>query len=759
MWFARPRDAEADPLSRPTGLEALLRKADIARDEGRVEDAAEHYTAALALAPERNDVKVQLGNMLKDLGRLREADGIYRDAQEHDPEDADIWVQRGHVRKLLGDRTGALEQYRRAATLNPNSFGAAEELADVGLSWQQQQRFEVHFRAGGTELLMAMTRQLDAMRATLDAMAARLPDVLGQTAFPIEVYELFRDLHQVPPPPAGPRVPVTVLLPVDRESPATLYAQLAALQAGSEAPAAVLAFGTDPARGEIVERAAASDRRIRWVALEAHESAVAAERRLAGEVADGWLLLLAPGAVAHRHALAWAAALPGLAPAQAFVCDEDAARPSPDGLAVDAPVFRPVVDYDTLLEANVFGETLLVAASAYRRLATAVPEDSFGQSRGRLLLELARETLVGHVPHVLVSRLDDVRPSLPDHRLAVEAHAAAHGFAERITVARGETGPTRWLPRDGTAGLTVAIPTRDNSHDLAALVRSLRDLAAAPDHLRFVIVDNGGTLPETRATLEVLAAKRYVTLVAEAAPFNWARLSNLAARSADTPLLVFANDDMLMLTDGWDDRLRGLLERDEVGAVGARLLYGDDTVQHAGILLGWKGGTIHDGLYAEAATPGPARRLQATRSTGAVTGAFLAVRRDHFLRLGGFDEVNLPVAYSDIDLCLRLREDGKRIVWTPGITLRHYESKSRGLDHLVPQKSTRGSAELVAMRQRWGASFDRDPAVNPVWVPATTPFRLIAAPSAERVLEHLRLTSRPDPWAVTRVDGGAADLV
>ena len=108
-------------------------------------------------------------------------------------------------------------------------------------------------------------------------------------------------------------------------------------------------------------------------------------------------------------------------------------------------------------------------------------------------------------------------------------------------------------------------------------------------------------------------------------PFNWSRLNNCAAALSGSELLVFANDDMVMLSDGWDRQLRGLLERPEIGAVGARLIYPDDTVQHAGILLGWPGISVHDGRYEAAVEPGPCRRWQVTRVVAAVTGAFFAI--------------------------------------------------------------------------------------------------------------------------------------
>ena len=189
-----------------------------------------------------------------------------------------------------------------------------------------------------------------------------------------------------------------------------------------------------------------------------------------------------------------------------------------------------------------------------------------------------------------------------------------------------------------------------------------------------------------------------------------------------------------------------MLDRPEIGAVGARLLYPDETVQHAGVLFGWRGSTIHDGLYESRWEPGPASRWQVTRSVGAVTGAFLATRRELFLAHGGFDEVGLPVSYSDIDYALKLRTSGLKILWTPEITLYHHEGKTRGLDHLDPEKRARNAAERSVIEQRWGAAMTADPSVNPVWHMATLPFRLLSAPSQARLWAHIDRCAARNPW-------------
>jgi hypothetical protein len=247
-------------------------------------------------------------------------------------------------------------------------------------------------------------------------------------------------------------------------------------------------------------------------------------------------------------------------------------------------------------------------------------------------------------------------------------------------------------------------------------------------------------------TLERLSAVDGVKVVRMDEPFNWSRLNNRGAALSDAQILVFANDDMVMLSDGWDRRLRGLLERPEIGIVGTLLIYPDDTMQHAGILLGWPAISEHDGRYEPVSNPGPASRWRVTRAVSAVTGAFLAVGRTAFESAGGFDETALPVAYADIDFALKVRARGLKVLWTPSIGLRHYESKSRGLDHLDPEKRARNEAERRVMEERWGAALQVDPGVNPIWHPATLPFRLISSPPRQRLWRHIRLCAAENPW-------------
>jgi tetratricopeptide (TPR) repeat protein/GT2 family glycosyltransferase len=726
------------------------------RDRGRYADAARAYAHALELVSDRTDIRVQYGNMLKDSGQLSQAEAAYRIALSSVPDSAEIHLQLGHVFKTQGRRDEALAEYRRASEIQPSLDTAWKELALAGSLEGQQQQFEMQLAHGGVEALIAVAEEIRRLQNSVLRIAESLPGLSGQMAFPVSAYHRLRELYDVPEPPwTDGNLSFGIVLAADGVPSETLYDQITSISAQSYRQWRLAIVSSDGGQRQLVERAAASDPRILWTEGIAGETSDIAERRIALGLTADRLVLPAPGARLHRHALAWYAAAFGQSSAAAFIADQDGTSEYGGGPARLMPQLRQTLDYDTLLETNPFGDTIAIEGASYAAIADRLVTGSLAAARSSLLLELSAQGRVGHLPLPLVRSDADNRigPSLAAaaqaHAAAVRGHVAASGLDDRISIApAGGTGPLRvsWLPRLPHEPVQVIIPTRDNGSDVREFVDSLRQTAAVPDQLRVLIVDNGSRRPETRRTLAALSARDWIRVVSMDEPFNWSRLNNRAAELSDAEVLVFANDDMVMLGEGWDAQLRGLLERPEIGAVGARLLYPDDTVQHAGILLGWPTGAVHDGRYEPASRAGPCGRWHVSHAVSAVTGAFLAVRREAFAAAGGFDEVGLPIAYGDVDFALRLRARGLKILWTPTITLRHYESKSRGLDHLDPEKRARNEAERRVIEERWGEALRVDPSINPFWHPATLPFRLISAPSEERLWRHIRLCAASNPW-------------
>jgi GT2 family glycosyltransferase len=188
-------------------------------------------------------------------------------------------------------------------------------------------------------------------------------------------------------------------------------------------------------------------------------------------------------------------------------------------------------------------------------------------------------------------------------------------------------------------------------------------------------------------------------------PFNFSALNNLAVEQSSSPWLLFLNNDVEVIESEWLTVMAEHVQRPEVGAVGARLLYPNDTVQHAGVVLGVGGIAEHAFRHFPADSPGVSRQLQVTRNCSSVTGACLLTRREVFEEVGGFDEERLPVTFNDVDLCLKMRRAGYLIVYTPFAKLYHHESATR--------RRSVEALETEVMRERWPEYLERDPYYNP----------------------------------------------
>ncbi|MFM2091612.1 MAG: hypothetical protein RLZZ127_2101, partial [Planctomycetota bacterium] len=230
--------------------------------------------------------------------------------------------------------------------------------------------------------------------------------------------------------------------------------------------------------------------------------------------------------------------------------------------------------------------------------------------------------------------------------------------------------------------------------------------------LELLLVDNQSKDPRTLAVLERAAADPRVRVLPHDAPFNYSAINNRAAAQARGDLIALVNDDIEMTDPGWLREMVSLAIRPEIGCVGAKLLYPDGTLQHAGVVTGLGGVAGHSHKYMPADTPGYFRRLAMVHEVSAVTAACLVVRRSVFEQVKGLDEANLSVAFNDVDFCLRVREAGYRNLWTPWAELIHHESKSRGAD-TQGGKLRRFQRELAYMQRRWDGILDRDPFYSP----------------------------------------------
>ncbi len=326
----------------------------------------------------------------------------------------------------------------------------------------------------------------------------------------------------------------------------------------------------------------------------------------------------------------------------------------------------------------------------WRVVSSSVSQDLAGQQKlRRTIVQVVDEHLHGQGQDAMVEMHND-------------AVGSARLFANRI----------RWRLPSPPPAVSIIIPTRDRLDLLRPCVDSvLESLDAYRGQVEVIIADNDSREADTLAWFAQLRDAPQVRLLPCPGAFNYSAINNAAARAAQGNVLVFLNNDTRVLSADWLDELVSLACRPEVGAVGTRLLYQDGTLQHAGVLIGLEGVAGHEGLGESPRDGGYYGRSHLLRNASAVTAACLATRRALFLHLGGFDELHLQVAFNDVDFCLRVREAGYRLLYTPFATLYHYESKSRGREITAAQQA-RHAREAQTLRQRWGSALHYDPYYN-----------------------------------------------
>lgn len=471
-----------------------------------------------------------------------------------------------------------------------------------------------------------------------------------------------------------------------------------------------------------------ADPRIRAAAPGASSQAALAEAR------GHWIGLIGEGVRLRPHALAAAAlALNGAPEAELLFADED--RLGPGGERLE-PWFKPSFDLELMLG----GQDLVGGGLAlFRREAIAkvggLREGTEGAEAFDLALRIAgpatRRAL--HLPHVLAHRLSEAPDAAAARRRCVQAflddHPLPHGKGRVEAAPRGGLR-IAWPVPDPAPLVSVIVPTRDRAELLGVCAQGVLERTDYPA-IELLIVDNGSVEPQTMELFTKLKADPRVRVIEDPAPFNYSRLNNLAAREARGEVLVLLNNDIDVIGPGWLTELVGQALRPDVGAVGARLLFADGRVQHAGIALGISGVGSYYHPYVSREARGYRDSLVLVREVAAVTGACLALRREVYAQVGGLEEEHLAVAFNDIDLCLRIREAGLRVVVTPFAELHHYESASRGADRSAEHRE-RYAAEIAYMRQRWGEVLERDPFYNPNFSLRSGGFKLASPPRARK---------------------------
>ncbi len=370
-----------------------------------------------------------------------------------------------------------------------------------------------------------------------------------------------------------------------------------------------------------------------------------------------------------------------------------------------APSFKPQWSPDTLLAYNYIGRLAVYRRSLVQE-ARGWRKDAGVAADYDLALRVTEKTAkIERVAEVLYHRgyQPECDPEA-EHRVRLEA------MQRRKIAAQVDEEPPQTI-RLAVAGeplVSIIIPTRDKADLLRRCVASIRERSTWSRY-ELIIVDNGSSEAEALDLLRELEGGRDVTILRDDAPFNFARLNNLAVARAGGEFLVFLNNDTEVISPDWLEQMLGHAAEEHIGAVGVRLLYPDGTLQHVGVARVGPGPThVFGGMEEETATH---PRANLTGNWSAVTGACLMLAKHKFDEVGGFDE-EFPVTYNDVDLCYALLAKGYFNLVVQTVRLTHFEFATRGNDRADEARRLALEAALERLDDKWPQYVD-DPCYNP----------------------------------------------
>jgi O-antigen biosynthesis protein len=477
---------------------------------------------------------------------------------------------------------------------------------------------------------------------------------------------------------------------------------------------------TDPDVPRLLEEYARSDPRVKVIGRAKNGHISAASNTALTLVTGEWVALLDHDDILREHALALVAmALDANPDAGIVYSDEDKLDEVGDRRD---PFFKPSFDPLLLLGQNfvshlgVFRKDLIDRVGGYR-------EGYEGSQDWDLTLrvsELLDPGQVVHIPHVLyhwrahassTASLVSAKPYAVEAGERVVVDHLERTGREAKTTRIGQSGFNRvtWAVPDPAPRVSIIVPTRDGR----LLPRCIDSVLAFTTYPNFevVVVDNSS---RTDATLKYLRDNDHrITVIRDSRPFSHSKINNDAVVRTSGEIVCLLNDDTEVITGEWLTEMVSQLYQPGIGMVGAKLYYGDGRIQHAGVLLGVHGVAGHAHRNYDRLSAGYFGHLQLAHRMSAVTAACAVVRREAWEEVHGFDEASLPNVLNDVDLCLRLREAGWDIVWTPYAELFHHESTSRGLDNEGPQGEAYAQA-VDWVKTRWGvAGLRNDPYYSP----------------------------------------------
>lgn len=379
-----------------------------------------------------------------------------------------------------------------------------------------------------------------------------------------------------------------------------------------------------------------------------------------------------------------------------------------------ASKFKPDFSPDFITSHNYIGSAFVMNHALYIQIGGLCPEKGQSAMYDLILRLAAAGANIGHVTElVYYSHLNEQDLFATDEKMDRQVIAEyLHSIGRVASVENGEIAgvyhPKYAVTKEGM--VSILIPNKDHIDDLKRCLDSLRNKTSYSNY-EIIVIENNSTEEETFAYYKEIEQDARIQIVYWDDIFNYSGINNFGAQYAKGEYVLLLNNDVEIINAEWLTEMVSYAQREDVGAVGARLYYPDDTIQHAGVVVGLGGVAGHAHRFFTKDNPGYLNRIMAVNNFTACTAACLLMRKAVFDEVEGLD-VKYQVAYNDVDLCCRICAAGYLVVYTPFAELHHYESVSRGLDD-TPEKRARYLGEVERFQTQWANYIAYDPYYNP----------------------------------------------